>query len=70
MAARDGVTFVEITEEERGILSPSRFSTGGSSLATLDCLSSHRSKLNDKLLLGVFSPSDSPSLESLSYRPG
>lgn len=53
------------------MLRPSRFSTGGSNLTAFDFLSSPLAKLNELLLLGVCSSSDSsPSLESLSNKPG
>lgn len=72
-AAREGATpfFIDADELERGILSPSRFSTGGSSLAAFALRASRWSKVNEATLLGVCSlVSDSSSLESLSKSAG
>ena len=72
-AARDGGTpfFIEAADPDRGMLRPSRSSTGGSSLAAFDLRSSRLSKMKDEGLLGICSlASDSASLESLSNSAG
>jgi hypothetical protein len=71
MAALDGCTLREVLEADRGRLRPSRFSTGVSSLAIFGFRSSPFVKLKDGFLLaGSRLAMDSPSLESLSKRPG
>lgn len=72
MAALEGVTpLAEARELDRGKSMPSRFSTGGSSLAALVRLSSRFANVNDALRLGgSLFVSDSSSLVSLSKRPG
>lgn len=72
MAAREGVTpRIDADDPVRGMLRPSRFSTGGSSLAAFHRRSSLRAKLNEALRLDSDSlTSDSSSLESLSNKPG
>lgn len=70
MAAREGVTFIDMADPDRGRDKPSRFSTGGSSRIDLV----RASDVNDVVREGVlssFSSSDaSSSLESESNRPG
>jgi hypothetical protein len=71
--AREGGTpfLIEEDDPERGMLKPSRFSTGGSNFAALDRRSSRFSKMKEEGRLGVCSlPSDSSSLESLSNKAG
>jgi hypothetical protein len=71
MAAREGATLREAVEFVRGRLKPSKFSTGVSSLAAFGLRSSPSVKVKEAFrLAGPRLGLDSPSLESLSKRPG
>lgn len=62
---------MDADDPERGIVRPSRFSTGGSKRATFGLRSSLLSKMKEEGLLGMCSLAlDSASLESLSKRAG
>lgn len=71
IAARDGLTLREALELDLGKVNPSKFSTGVSSLAAFDLRSSPSVKVKEAFrLAGPRLALDSPSLESLSKRPG
>jgi hypothetical protein len=70
MAAREGVTFIDKAEPDRGRDRPSRFSTGGSRRMDLVLASEVKDVVRDGVESSFSSSVASSSLESESKRPG